>query len=395
MINLVEEQTRRVRIKTIGVGGGGCNAVNTMIQAGLTDVDFIATNTDVQCLDNNLASSKIQLGTLLTRGLGAGANPETGRNAALEAEEILKEQLAGTDMVFVTAGMGGGTGTGAAPIVANAARAVGALTVGVVTKPFDFEGRRRQRQAVEGIARMKEAVDSLIVIPNQRLINVMGEELTTLVAFKKVDEVLYNAVKGVTELLNGHGYINLDFADVRTVMNAQGLALMGVGVASGPSKAMDAAKMAVSSPLLEDVTIDGATGAIVNVTCGLDMPLSEVNRAVSCIEDAAHPDANIIFGLVFDARLKDECKITVIATGFDRSQMGRRDAAPSIGRENLDIPAFARQKSEIRTSAPVQQEERNPEKYATVIKELSDRGFQAENEMDIPAFMRRRAENGG
>jgi cell division protein FtsZ len=395
MIKLAEESNSRVRIKTVGVGGGGCNAVNTMIQSGLEDVEFIAANTDVQCLENNLAPVKVQLGPTLTRGLGAGANPETGKNAAMEVEDHLREMFAETDMVFVTAGMGGGTGTGAAPIVAGAARAAGALTVGVVTKPFDFEGRRRYRQAVEGVARLKEAVDSLIVIPNQRLVMLAGEQLSTLFAFKKVDEVLYNAVRGVTELLNGHGYINLDFADVKAVMNYQGLALMGVGVGSGPNKAIDSARMAVSSPLLEDVTIDGATGAIVNVTCGLDMPLTEVTKAVSCIEEAAHADANIIFGLVFDARMKDECKITVIATGFDRPQTARRDSSVVRGAENLDIPAFARQKTDTRIQPQAAQDDRSPEKYAQVLKELTDRGFPAENERDIPAFIRKRMEGGG
>jgi cell division protein FtsZ len=307
------------KIKVFGVGGGGGNAINTMITEGVRNVEFIAANTDVQALENNLATTKIQLGAGLTKGLGAGANPEIGRNSALEDQARIGETLAGSDMVFVTAGMGGGTGTGAAPVIANIARENGALTVGVVTKPFQFEGRRRLKQAEEGIRNLATAVDTLIIIPNQRLLAISGDQTTILEAFKKADEVLLHAVQGISDLITVPGLINVDFADVRTIMSGKGLALMGTGSASGPSRALEAAEMAISSPLLEDVSIEGATGILVNLTGGLDVTLSELNEALSLIEQAAHEEANIIFGNVIDESLRDEVKITVIATGFDNS----------------------------------------------------------------------------
>ncbi|MEC9441154.1 MAG: cell division protein FtsZ [Myxococcota bacterium] len=307
------------KIKVFGVGGGGGNAINTMITEGVRNVEFIAANTDVQALENNLATTKIQLGAGLTKGLGAGANPEIGRNSALEDQARISEVLSGSDMVFVTAGMGGGTGTGAAPVIANIARENGALTVGVVTKPFQFEGRRRLKQAEEGIRNLATAVDTLIIIPNQRLLAISGDQTTILEAFKKADEVLLHAVQGISDLITVPGLINVDFADVRTIMSGKGLALMGTGSASGPSRALEAAEMAISSPLLEDVSIEGATGILVNLTGGLDVTLSELNEALSLIEQAAHEEANIIFGNVIDESLRDEVKITVIATGFDNS----------------------------------------------------------------------------
>ena len=303
-------------IKVIGVGGGGGNAVNTMIADGIGGVQFVAANTDLQALDTNLATMKIQLGGTLTKGLGAGADPDIGRNSALEDHQRIAESLEGADMVFVTAGMGGGTGTGAAPVIANIAREMGALTVGVVTKPFHFEGRRRRRQAEEGIKNLQAAVDTLITIPNQRLLAVSGDDTTILDAFKKADEVLLQAVQGISDLITVRGLVNVDFADVRTIMRGRGLALMGTGRASGPSRALEAAEMAISSPLLEDVSIEGATGILINITGGLDMTLREINDAASLIEEAAHEEANIIFGNVIDESARDEIKITVIATGF-------------------------------------------------------------------------------
>ena len=311
------ELPQTARIKVIGVGGGGGNAINTMISEGIRNVDFVAANTDIQALENNLAGTKIQLGAGLTKGLGAGANPDVGRSSALEDQARIAECLQQSDMVFVTAGMGGGTGTGAAPVIANIAREQGALTVGVVTKPFQFEGRRRLRQAEEGIRNLANAVDTLIIIPNQRLLAISGDHTTILEAFKKADEVLLHAVQGISDLITVPGLINVDFADVRTIMNGKGLALMGTGAASGPSRALEAAETAISSPLLEDVSIEGATGILVNLTGGLDVTLSELNEALSLIEQAAHEDAQIIFGNVIDESLRDEVKITVIATGFD------------------------------------------------------------------------------
>src|SRR5436853_4612019 len=321
------------KIKVIGVGGGGANALTTMTLAGLTGVDFIAANTDCQALQHNRAATKIQLGAMVTKGLGAGANPEIGRQAALEDREKIAAALEGADMVFVTAGMGGGTGTGGAPIIADIARGVGALTVGVVTKPFMFEGKRRLKQADHGIAELKNAVDTLITIPNQRLLAVADEKTTLLDTFKKADEVLLNAVQGISDLITIPGLINVDFADVRTIMSNMGVALMGTGTAAGETRALQAAKMAVESPLLEDVQIDGATGILFNITGGANMTLVEVNQAWSLIQEAAHEDANIIFGSVIDDELGDRLKITVIATGFtsrDARRIERMDATRQV-----------------------------------------------------------------
>ncbi len=305
------------RIKVIGVGGGGGNAVNTMIADAVGGVEFIAANTDLQALETNLAPTKIQIGGGLTKGLGAGANPEMGRDSALEDQVRISEALEGADMVFVTAGMGGGTGTGAAPVIANIAREMGALTVGVVTKPFHFEGRRRRKQAEQGIENLSNAVDTLITIPNQRLLAISGDDTTILEAFKHADEVLLQAVEGISNLITVRGLVNVDFADVRTIMAGKGMALMGTGTASGSDRAVVAAEMAISSPLLEDISIDGATGILINITGGFDMTLREINDAAMLIEEASHEDANIIFGNVIDENMRDEIKITVIATGFD------------------------------------------------------------------------------
>jgi cell division protein FtsZ len=311
--------TGGANIKVIGVGGGGGNAINTMINEGLGGVEFIAANTDLQALEKNLASVKIRLGQTLTKGLGAGANPDIGRDAALEDQAQLSEVLAGADMVFVTAGMGGGTGTGAAPVIAQVARELGALTVGVMTKPFSFEGARRQRVAENGLQQLRESVDTLITIPNQRLLAIAGDDMSILDAFRRADEVLLHAVQGITDLIGIGGYVNVDFADVKTIMSNMGMALMGTGRASGPGRAREAAEMAISSPLLEDVSIHGATGILLNVTGGPDLALMEINEASTLIQEAAHEDANIIFGAVIDENLRDEIKLTVIATGFDRA----------------------------------------------------------------------------
>src|SRR3989441_5085177 len=304
------------RIKVVGVGGGGGNAVNTMIAAGLPGVDFIAANTDSQALKANLAPIKMQLGEKLTRGLGAGGNPEVGKRAAQEDVERLREYLGDADMIFITAGMGGGTGTGAAPIIAKVAKELGSLTVGVVTKPFTFEGKRRMKQADEGMKELKASVDTLIAIPNQRLLSVAGRNSSILETFKKADDVLLQAVRGISDLITVHGLINLDFADVRTIMSEMGMAMMGAAIAQGENRAVEAAQKAISSPLLEDVSIQGARGVLINITGGPDLSLHEVNEAATLIQEEADDDANIIFGAVIDESMGDEMRITVIATGF-------------------------------------------------------------------------------
>ena len=303
-------------IKVIGIGGGGGNAVNTMIRSKIEGVDFIACNTDIQALQFSLAENKIQIGRELTRGLGAGADPDVGRDAALEDRHAIQEALEGANMVFVTAGMGGGTGTGGASVVAQIAKDMGALTVGVVTKPFGFEGKRRRRQAEIGVERLKEHVDTLITIPNQRLLQVSATDLSMVDAFQMADNVLVNAVKGISDIINVHGNINVDFADVKTVMSSKGMALMGIGLSQGEDAALDAATQAISSPLLEDVDIEGAIGILINITSGSDITLHELNQACSVVQDAAHDDANIIVGHVFDESVGDQIRVTVIATGF-------------------------------------------------------------------------------
>ncbi len=312
------DDVSHAKILVIGVGGGGGNAVNTMISGNLDGVEFVVANTDMQALEANMAPHKIQLGNALTKGLGAGANPEVGRRSAEESMQQIADLISGADMVFVTAGMGGGTGTGAAPVIAQIARDCGALTVGVVTKPFGFEGKKRARQAVEGIERLSAAVDTLLVIPNNRLLALVGAQTSMVEAFRKADSVLLNAVQGISDLMTVPGLVNVDFADVRTIMKDMGRALMGSGVGTGKRRAQEAAEMAIMSPLLEDVNIEGATGILINITGGPDLTLHEVNEASSLIEAAAHEDANIIFGSVIDPNLSEEIRITVIATGFDR-----------------------------------------------------------------------------
>ena len=324
-------------IKVIGVGGGGGNSVNTMIEAGVEGVDFICANTDCQVLEASMAGTKVHLGRNLTKGLGAGANPEIGRAAALEDAQRVAEALSGADMVFVTAGMGGGTGTGAAPVIAQVARDLGALTVGVVTKPFAFEGSQRKKKAGVGINELGKAVDALIIIPNDRLVSLAGMKMTLKDAFGMVDNVCVNAVRGISDLVIAPGLINVDFADVRTIMTGMGRALMGTGYGTGDKRAMEAAQQAISSPLLEDVSINGATGILLNITGGPDLTLAEMNEACSLIAEAADPEANIIFGSVIDANAGDQVRITVIATGFNAHAHEHPSASggrgPARGRE--------------------------------------------------------------
>ena len=317
-------------IKVVGVGGGGTNAVNRMVDAGLRGVEFIAVNTDAQALLMCDADVKIHIGSKITRGLGAGADPAIGLEAATESRDELKEALKGADMVFVTAGKGGGTGTGAAPVIAEIARELGALTVGVVTRPFGFEGRKRADQAEGGIKQLREKVDTLIIIPNDRLLQVVEKRTSIVDAFRIADDVLRQGVQGITDLITVPGLINLDFADVRTIMRQAGSALMGIGVAGGENRAADAAKAAISSPLLE-ASVEGATGILLNITGGSDMGLFEVNEAAEIIGSAADGDANIIFGAVIDEALGDQVRVTVIATGFDRHSPDRPAAAFAAG----------------------------------------------------------------
>lgn len=349
MFELEENVNIGANIRVVGVGGGGSNAVNTMIETGMAGVEFVIANTDIQALNSSKAGYKIQLGADLTKGLGAGANPDVGRRSAIESYNQIVDQLKGADMVFVTAGMGGGTGTGGAPIVAKIARELGALTIGVVTKPFMFEGKKRSKHAESGLAELKENVDALIVIPNQKLLAIAGDKTPLLETFKKADEVLHQAVKGISDLINIRGLINLDFADIRTVMANKGLALMGTGSAKGENRAVIAATQAISSPLLENVKIDGATGIIINVTGGSDLSLYEVNEASTLITEAASEDAEVIFGAVIDPNLQDEVRVTVIATGFHREE--KRDGAMNFN----SMQNFMQQQVQQQYQQPAQQ----------------------------------------
>jgi len=397
MIELEESRRSGANLKVVGIGGGGCNAVNTMIKSGLMGVEFIGANTDAQALTACSAPIKVQLGTNLTKGLGAGANPEIGRNAILEDRDRLREILSGADMVFITAGLGGGTGTGGAPILATIAKEVGALTVAVVTKPFFFEGKRRQRQAEEGLKELRKCVDTLITIPNQRLLNIAGKDMSLLDAFRKADEVLLQAVQGISDLITVEGLINLDFADVRTVMSEMGMALMGTGAASGEKRAVEAAQRAISSPLLEDITITGARGILISVTGGPDLGIYEVNEACMLIQDEAHEDANIIFGAVIDEKIREEIRITVIATGFGRAESKEEMVPESVSHpperekvvvnfsrkeENREIPAF------MRSEKPREAQER----IARAVRGRGSSNLGTEDEYDIPTFLRKQAD---
>jgi cell division protein FtsZ len=326
-MTLAPQIRRGARIKVVGVGGGGGNAINRMVDVGLTGVEFIAANTDEQALDHNKAGVKMQIGHKLTKGLGAGADPNIGRQAALEDTDTIIQTLSGADMIFVTTGLGGGTGTGAAPVIASLASELGALTIAVVTKPFRFEGRKRAVQAEAGLEALRECVDTVITIPNERLISVIDKKTTLTDAFTLADDVLRQAIQGISDLILVPGLINLDFADVKTIMHGMGVAMMGTGVADGDNRAVDAARRAVSSPLLEDSSVNGARGVIINITGGPDMTLMEVNEASCIIQEASHEDANIIFGAVVDPTLVGQVKITVIATGFESGMSPRRSAA--------------------------------------------------------------------
>ncbi|GAA0683736.1 MULTISPECIES: cell division protein FtsZ [Clostridium] len=358
-------------IKVIGCGGGGNNAVNRMIIEGLKNVEFIAINTDKQALMLSHATQKIQIGDKLTKGLGAGANPEVGQKAAEESKEEISQAIKGADMVFITAGMGGGTGTGAAPVVAEIAKSMGILTVGVVTKPFPFEGRKRMLHAEMGIENLKQRVDTLVTIPNERLLTMVDKKTTLMESFKKADDILRQGVQGISDLITIPGLVNLDFADVRTVMLDKGLAHMGVGMGTGDNRAQDAAKQAISSPLLE-TSIVGATGVLLNVTGGCDLGLLEINEAAEIVQEAADPDANIIFGAVIDENLKDEIRITVIATGFENEKEAMDPIRTTYATKQEEKPAY---------QTPVQHELIHEEAAAT--REFND------NDLEIPAFLRK------
>ncbi|MEN9578831.1 MAG: cell division protein FtsZ [Pseudomonadota bacterium] len=330
-------QQYQARIKVVGCGGAGGNAINTMIQYGLQGVEFIAVNTDAQALNDNLAAIKIPIGQGVTKGLGAGADPEKGRKAALEDVNRLKEALAGADMVFVTAGMGGGTGTGAAPVVAQLAHEEGALTVGVVTKPFMFEGRQRARRAEAGLANLSDNVDTLITIPNQKLLSLGDLDLSFMDAFRKADEVLFQAVQGISDLITKAGVINVDFADVRRIMqDHRGRALMGTACAKGEGRARHAAQQAVASPLLDDISVDGATGVLLNIVGGPDMTMREIEEAASYVHEMAHEDADIIFGAAVDEDMTEMMKVTVIATGFDRAEQDQGELLRNVARQAIE-----------------------------------------------------------
>ena len=367
-------------IKVIGVGGGGNNAVNRMIEHGVQGVDFIAVNTDAQALNLSKAEFKLQIGGKLTRGLGAGANPEVGKKAAEESREQLEEVLRGADMVFVTAGMGGGTGTGAAPVIAQIARDLGALTVGVVTRPFTFEGRKRQTQAIGGISSMKEAVDTLIVIPNDKLLQIVDKSTPMLEAFREADNVLRQGVQGISDLIATPGLINLDFADVKTIMSDKGSALMGIGIAAGENRATEAAKKAISSPLLE-TSIDGAKGVIMNITGGTNLSLYEVQEAADIVALASDEEVNMIFGSVINENLNDEIIVTVIATGFSDDLVSSRPqpVRPTIGARQ-QAQTTAQSTGQARVQEPVHQE----------APRQTQSSFQQEDALDIPTFLRNR-----
>lgn len=396
MFSFQDDDIMPIRIKVIGVGGAGCNAVNTMIGSGLSRVEFISANTDVQALGRSLAAFKVQLGPERTRGLGAGAKPEVGKEAAIESKDRLRDALEGSEMIFVTAGMGGGTGTGAAPVVASIARELGALTVGVVTKPFQYEGKRRWTHAEEGLQELRKNVDTLLVIPNQRLLGLVDKSTPLLDAFKVADDVLRQAIQGIADIITTTGHVNVDFADVRTVMTYTGRAVMGMGIARGPNRALEAAQKSISSPLLEEGNVQGARGVLLNITGGPSLSLHEVDEASSIIKEVADPDANIIVGQVINPDLSDELIITVVATGFDRDEspfiapaieqsktksvrtpqpalVSARLAAAEASPQNLERPAFLR-----RMNGQTEAQERL--------------GLALDDEWDVPTFLRKQAD---
>jgi len=372
------------RLKVVGVGGGGCNALNNMVEAGVQGVDFIGINTDMMSLSMCKAPVKIQIGSKLTRGLGAGADPEVGKKAALEDVDRIREHLSGTDMVFITCGLGGGTGTGASPVIAEISKELGALTVAIATKPFAFEARARMEQAERGVTQLKPAVDSLITIPNQRLLSIGGKHMTVMEAVLKADEVLLNAVRSISDLIVGSGYVVVDFADIKTIMAERGMAIMGVGSASGENRAREAAQKAISSPLLEDISIHGARGVLINVTGNTDITLAEVNEASTLIQEQAHENAKVIWGLVFDDSMQDTVRITVIATGFDEQVLtGTDNVEPLvIPRGKLfddedQVPTFIKKKVIIDCNE---------------MKPRSDTIDIDDDRLDIPTFLRKQAD---
>ncbi|RLB00766.1 MAG: cell division protein FtsZ [Deltaproteobacteria bacterium] len=389
MFELEEMEQVGARIKVMGVGGCGCNAVNNMITSSLKGVEFLAANTDIQTLKVSLASSRVQLGSELTKGLGAGGNPEIGLKAAEESEKDIRSALEGADMVFVTAGLGGGTGTGASPVIARIARELGALTVAVVTKPFPFEGKRKMKQAEEGEQMLSENVDALIIIPNNRLLSIGGKSLPMLEAFKKADDILLNAVKGISDLVNNTGLINVDFNDVRSVMCEKGKALMGIGTGTGDNKAKDAAHSAISSPLLEDMDITGAKGLLINITCDPSISMDEMQEASSIIQSAADENANIIWGVVIDESMSDQMNVTVVATGFSskpvvlsrKDDTYRLDSALNDAKvANYDRPAFMRKK------------ENKDKKEVIKMGMVVDESVIDDEEFEIPTFLRKKAD---
>ena len=384
LIEFENENDYSAIIKVVGVGGGGSNAVNSMVADNIRGVEFIIANTDVQSLDKSECPGKVQIGAELTRGLGAGSNPETGRNAAEESENIIRDMLGGSDMVFITAGMGGGTGTGAAPVISRIAKETGALTVGVVTQPFPFEGKRRMKQAEEGIAELKEVVDTLIVIPNQKLLSYVGQQTSFKEAFSMVDDILKQAVCSISDLIVIPGLINLDFADVKCIMGSMGKALMGSGTAAGENRAVEAAQKAISSPLLDEATVDGARGILINITGGENLTLMEINEASEMIQKNAHEDAHIIFGSVIDQQMEDEMRVTVIATGFDQATASPIEERPKLrkvvgGNPQIESDDSASSFKHLKTLA------------SSIKDENQDSGNLNAN-FDIPTFLRKHAD---
>ncbi|MGY8782562.1 MAG: cell division protein FtsZ [Fidelibacterota bacterium] len=389
---------QKAKLKVVGVGGAGGNAVTRMITSGMQGVDFIAINTDAQDLENNPSEHKIQVGKNLTKGLGAGANSNVGREAVEADKEIITSLLEGADMVFITAGMGGGTGTGAAPVISQISRELGILTVGIITLPFNFEGPKRMNRALEGIAEMRKACDTLIAIPNQKLMSIVDKSTTLPEAFQMADTILHQAAKGISDLINVQGHINLDFADVETIMKNMGEAIMGTGVASGEERAVLAAQQAISSPLLDDATIKGAQGVLVNITGGSDLTLMEANEATSIIFEEAGPSANIIFGAVIDPNLKDEIRVTVIATGFNMPKQVAEIKKEEYQEDLIDTPPTRELQEQHNKPLHIQKElkekERNEEvekkrKPILTFDDTSDSPVIYGKDLQIPAFIRR------
>ncbi len=379
MFELMDSKSQSAVIKVVGVGGGGGNAVEHMVCASIEGVDFICANTDAQALERSTSKTLLQIGTDITKGLGAGANPDIGRQAAMEDRDRIAESLAGSDMVFITAGMGGGTGTGGAPIVAQVAKELGILTVAVVTKPFPFEGNKRMQIAEDGMAELKKYVDSLITIPNEKLLTVLGKQVTLLDAFKAANNVLLGAVQGIAELITRPGLINVDFADVRTVMSEMGMAMMGTGVASGEDRAREAAESAVASPLLEDVDLSGARGILVNVTAGLDMAIGEFEEVGNTIKQFASDNATVVVGTVIDPEMQDELRVTVVATGLGQG-------AESIAEQPVKL-VVNKQKQDVDYDRPTVL--RNKAGSTEVTEKTGDNSMEY---LDIPAFLRRQAD---